>query len=149
MRFFAMVGVGILLAGGAAWWGMGATAQPGLPYDNPASVARGKLIYADNCATCHGVNLEGAPDWRTRDAEGMMPAPPHSEHGHTWHHPDTALIAITKLGTEKVVGQGYRSNMPGFGDVLDDQQIDEVLAYIKSTWPARVIDMHNSRNAGG
>ncbi len=149
MRWVAMLGVGSLLAGAALWWGPRVSAQAGLPYDDAASVARGKLLYASNCAACHGANLEGAPDWRTRDAEGLMPAPPHSADGHTWHHPDTALIAITKFGSEAVVGQGYRSNMPGFGDVLDDQQIDEVLAYIKSTWPDRVIEMHNSRNAGG
>ena len=26
--------------------------------------------------------------------------------------------------------------MPGFGEVLNDQEIQAVLAYIKSTWPA-------------
>ena len=30
----------------------------------------------------------------------MLPAPPHNETGHTWHHPDEMLFAITKYGRE-------------------------------------------------
>ena len=37
----------------------------------------GKLVYKNNCASCHGVNLEGQERWRQPDADGYMPAPPH------------------------------------------------------------------------
>jgi mono/diheme cytochrome c family protein len=53
---------------------------------------------------------------------------------------------ITKQGTEAIVGNGYKSNMMGFGDTLSNQEILEVLAYIKSTWPRRVIGTHNRIN---
>jgi len=121
-----------------------------LPWQNPAAVSTGAALYAEHCAACHGAELEGqVPEWRERDAAGMMPAPPHDETGHTWHHPDTLLFKITKYGTAAVVGGGYRSAMAGFGDVLSDADILAVLAYIKSTWPARVQAMHDRVNAGG
>ena len=82
-----------------------------------------------------------------RDADGYLPAPPHDETGHTWHHPDDVLVAITTHGTEALIGGDYRSNMIGFGDVLSDQDILDVLAYIKSTWPDRVIERHDEINA--
>ena len=117
------------------------------PYTDAAVVAQGREIYADHCAGCHGADLEGQPDWRRRDALGYLPAPPHDETGHTWHHTDALLAEITKYGTAAVVGGGYRSNMPGFGDVLSDTEIVAVLAYIKSTWPTRIIEIHDGLNA--
>ncbi len=116
-------------------------------YRNAEIIALGAQIYQDQCAVCHGADLEGQPDWRTRDAEGYLPAPPHDETGHTWHHPTAQLFEITKWGTEAVVGGGYRSNMIGFEGVLTDDEIQAVLAYIKSTWPRRIIERHNEMDA--
>lgn len=119
-----------------------------LPYDDAAAVARGAEIYSASCASCHGADRKGQAQWRTaRTPEGRALAPPHDETGHTWHHPDAQLFAITKMGTAAVVGNGYESDMIGFGDVLTDQEIREVLGYIKSTWPADVIAQHNLINA--
>lgn len=140
----ALAGIGVV----AARAGHGD--RPGLlPYDHPEAVARGAVLYAENCASCHGADLSGqdVSDWRVRDAEGYLPAPPHDETGHTWHHPDAVLVAITTYGTAALIGGDYRSNMAGFGEVLDEQQILDVLAYIKSTWPARAIEMHDEINA--
>ncbi len=121
---------------------------PGLlPYDHPEAVARGEEIYAETCASCHGADLSGEANWRERDADGFLPAPPHDETGHTWHHPDELLVAITTYGTAALIGGDYRSHMTGFRDVLSEQEILDVLAYIKSTWPDRVIEMHNEMNA--
>jgi mono/diheme cytochrome c family protein len=118
-----------------------------LPYTDPEVVAQGRALYADHCAACHGANLEGQPDWRQADADGYLPAPPHDETGHTWHHPDALLVEITRDGTEAVVGGGYRSNMAGFGGNLSDDEIIAVLAFIKSTWPPRIIALHDRLNA--
>jgi mono/diheme cytochrome c family protein len=118
-----------------------------LPYTDTAAVARGGQLYADYCASCHGANLEGQANWRDRDADGYLPAPPHDASGHTWHHPDAQLFMITKFGTEAIVGNGYRSRMAGYQDMLTDAQIAEVLAFIKSTWPKQIIEAHNKRNA--
>ncbi|MEF2552317.1 cytochrome c [Aurantimonas sp. A2-1-M11] len=99
-------------------------------------IALGQDLYAANCASCHGDNLEGQADWMRRLENGRMPAPPHDESGHTWHHPDRQLFTITRLGVGGVV-PGYDSDMPAFQDVLTDEQIRAVLAFIKSTWPER------------
>ena len=101
-------------------------------------VARGFTIYGQSCASCHGSNLEGQPNWRVRKADGTLPAPPHDETGHTWHHSDGHLFEVTKWGTEALVGGDYKSDMRGFADELDDGEIWAVLAYIKSQWPADV-----------
>lgn len=100
------------------------------------AIRLGRELYAENCATCHGADLEGQPDWKRRLENGRMPAPPHDASGHTWHHPDGALLLITREGIGAVV-PGYESDMPAFGDVLSDEEIVAVLAFIKSTWPER------------
>jgi mono/diheme cytochrome c family protein len=63
--------------------------------DNPKFVARGKVVYKEHCASCHGANLEGQPNWRHRLPNGRMPAPPHDPTGHTWHHSDKQLFEMT------------------------------------------------------
>jgi mono/diheme cytochrome c family protein len=145
----------IIMAGGAAAVAGAALAlyphvvqgEAGLfPYTDPQVLAQGRAIYADHCASCHGAGLEGQPDWRRPNAAGLMPAPPHDETGHAWHHPDRLLFEITKHGTEAVVGGDYRSDMRGFGDVLTDGEIVAVLAWIKSTWPPRIIELHDRMN---
>ena len=102
-------------------------------------LAQGAALYAEHCASCHGAELEGAPDWRRRGADGLYPAPPHDETGHTWHHGDRLLFDYTKLGGEALLAArgitDFESGMPGFGHLLTDDQIRDVLAFIKSTWP--------------
>lgn len=97
-------------------------------------LALGQQLYAANCASCHGANLEGQRDWRRRGENGRMPAPPHDATGHTWHHADRPLFIITKLGVGAVV-PGYESDMPAFEGLLSDDEIVAILAWIKSTWP--------------
>ncbi len=107
----------------------------------------GAELYAEHCASCHGARLEGQADWQLRDQDGYLPAPPHDETGHTWHHPTAQLFEITKYGTEQVVGGGYKSNMAGFGGLLSDDEILSILAFIKSTWPRQIIDHHDRLDA--
>jgi mono/diheme cytochrome c family protein len=125
---------------------LGRTPAGILPYTDAQAVENGQEVYKAQCAACHGENLEGEKNWRDRDADGYLPAPPHDETGHTWHHPDTQLFMITKHGTEAIVDNGYKSNMMGLGDILSDREILAVLAYIKSTWPRRVVETHNRIN---
>jgi mono/diheme cytochrome c family protein len=116
------------------------------PASGPTAQAWGAMIYAENCAACHGANLEGQPNWRQRNADGRLPAPPHNARGHTWHHDDATLFGITKLGTAKFTGLDIESDMPAYEDVLSDAEIRAVLAFIKSKWPLRVRRQQNSIN---
>jgi mono/diheme cytochrome c family protein len=131
-------GVVSLLGGGAAasllWVELDRNGSTG---PSAERLERGQAIYAENCASCHGAELEGQPNWRRRLPTGRMPAPPHDASGHTWHHPDDVLFRITKEGPAAVVGGSYESDMPGFGGVLSDDEILAVLAFIESTWPER------------
>lgn len=99
-------------------------------------LALGAKVYVQHCAACHGAKLEGQPEWRKRLPNGRLPAPPHDETGHTWHHPDDVLFGITKHGLVpgKYAPDGYESDMPGFAKNLSDDEIWAVLAFIKSHW---------------
>jgi len=108
-------------------------------------VAEGLTVYAARCASCHGKDLEGQMNWRERMSNGRLPAPPHDASGHSWHHSDRQLFAITKNGVAGVVA-GYQSDMPAFKDVLSDRQIWAVLAYIKSRWPGQIRDRQQQLN---
>jgi mono/diheme cytochrome c family protein len=116
--------------------------------DDPRVLAAGERIYADQCASCHGDRLQGQPDWRTRGADGLLPAPPHDAAGHTWHHPDEMLFRITKFGVASIVGDpGYKTSMPVYGGQLTDDEIIAVLSWIKAQWPAQVRQKHDQMNA--
>ena len=65
--------------------------------DDADFVMRGKTVYAEHCASCHGENLEGEDKWRRRKSDGRLPAPPHDASGHTWHHHDWLLFKLTKF----------------------------------------------------
>jgi mono/diheme cytochrome c family protein len=122
-------------------------AQAAAAEDDAAQVELGEEVYAAECASCHGADLAGQPDWQTRLPDGTYPAPPHDASGHTWHHPDAQLFALTKLGPAALVEGGYESDMPGFADRLSDAAVLAVLAYIKSTWPADIRQQHDRINA--
>lgn len=96
----------------------------------------GHALYVERCASCHGVELEGQPNWKQRKPDGRMPAPPHDASGHTWHHSNDQLFRIVKEGPGAMM-PGYETDMPGFADKLTDDEIRAVLDYIKGTWPER------------
>jgi len=113
-------------------------------------IAAGQSLYADNCASCHGANLEGQPNWQSPNADGVLPAPPHDRTGHTWHHDDELLFEYTKLGGAAALEvrgvTGFNSGMPAFNETLTDDDVWDILAYIRSTWPEREREAQASRN---
>jgi len=113
-------------------------------------ITEGQTLYQDHCATCHGTNLEGQPNWRSAGDDGKLPAPPHDETGHTWHHDNQLLLEYTKLGRRGALAargmDDFNSGMPAFEGVITDREIWDILAYIRSTWPTRVQEMQASRN---
>lgn len=141
----AGIAAGALVIGAAAVFFLGADKETRPAYISPSDqtlVARGKAVYAANCASCHGASLEGQPNWRQRMSNGRLPAPPHDVSGHTWHHPDAMLVDIITNGLVpgRTAPDGYQSDMPGYGKTLPDSDIVAVIAYIKSTWPADALE---------
>lgn len=145
-RWVLAASVALLVAaiGWAAWQGR----TPLIDASDSRLLAIGQRVYVEHCASCHGVNLEGQPAWRKRRADGRLPAPPHDASGHTWHHPDAVLVDIVSNGlVGRYAPPGYSSDMPGFANILAEEEIRASLAFIKSTWPAaqRAHQAHVSR----
>lgn len=113
-------------------------------------IMRGAALYQAQCAACHGAELEGQPDWQVPGPDGVLPAPPHDETGHTWHHDNGLLFDYTRRGGEAALAArgitGFTSGMPAFGDTLSDDEIWDILAYIRSTWSAEVQAIQAARN---
>ena len=107
---------------------------------NPASTADlelGRQVYAQQCALCHGANLEGEENWREYNPDGTFRSPPHDDTGHTWHHGDGYLFERTKYGTAALPPESRTlSGMPAYEAILSDEEIWAVLAYIKNSWSA-------------
>jgi len=100
----------------------------------PQQLARGKAVYGQHCMECHGIDGKGPPgDWRTRDAAGRFPPPPLDHSAHAWHHPTADLLEIIREGSP-----GGQGNMPAWKGKLTEQQMQDVVAYIKSLWSDEV-----------
>lgn len=104
-------------------------AVPPVPTLSTGQISAGRALYTEYCASCHGINFEGQPDWRVPLENGLYPSPPHDETGHTWHHADALLEEIVREGGTRDV-----TAMPGFGAQLGDTEIRAILTYIKSAW---------------
>lgn len=141
------------LAAGAGLVGIGLAWAP---RGDAQAVARGARIYAAECAACHGARLEGAT--APPGAPGPLP-PPLGATGHAWRHPDARLAATVAHGTRSDPAGGTPGTvpdgapgaasggapgaapsgapgMPAFADRLGPDGIADVLAYVKSHWPA-------------
>jgi mono/diheme cytochrome c family protein len=84
-------------------------------------VSEGRTLFAENCASCHGVPGVSHPP--------LPQAPPHDESGHTWHHADRLLFQWV------LDRPPLATLMPAFRGKLTEEQVLSILAYIKSTWP--------------
>ena len=94
----------------------------------------GEKVYQLYCASCHGIQGEGMPNWEKQNALGELPAPPHNAEGHTWKHSDAMLYWIIAEGWRDPWNKTERLTMPAFGDVLPPQQIRLVVNYLKTLW---------------
>jgi len=94
-----------------------------------ATVALGGKVYNKNCASCHGENAEGNPNWRKRKPDGKLLPPPLNGSGHTWHHAKSLLISIITKGTEIQGGE-----MPAWENKLSPQEIEAVILWLQSKW---------------
>jgi mono/diheme cytochrome c family protein len=92
-----------------AWMTMPATAQQQAAAIDQALIGPGKTAYAQKCSHCHGPNMVNSgtvtPDLRT--------------------FPDDQARFIT------TVKQG-KNNMPPWKDILSDQEITEIWAFVSS-----------------
>jgi len=93
-----------------------------------AEITKGQEVFQQHCEECHGINAIGEnPEHPGGDLET---APALNGTAHTWHHPPVFLFQKIK---NKIVNKS--SPMPKFADILSDDEINAVLAYIESLWP--------------
>lgn len=96
----------------------------------PEQVAQGAVVFAENCAQCHGEQAEGIhKDWRERLDDGSFSPPPLNGSAHAWHHPRSILLRVINNGGIPLGGQ-----MPAFEDVLDEQEKLAAIAYFQDFW---------------
>lgn len=100
---------------------------------DPVQYSHGAHLYQLNCAKCHGLNAEGAKDWRQVDGNGKNSAPPLNGTGHTWHHSTKALSNVIRNGTGKIGG-----NMPAWKDKLSEHEIKLILTWATAQWPDEI-----------
>jgi mono/diheme cytochrome c family protein len=101
---------------------------------DPQVVAQGKQIYQRSCASCHGADGEGAPNWQKRNELGEVPPPPHDETGHTWRHADSMLYDMVHDGWRDPFNKTKRLTMPPFKNILSPEEIRAVITYLKTLW---------------
>jgi cytochrome c6 len=77
-----------------------------------ADIGKGGAVYSTHCAVCHGAN--GTP---------VMPGAPNFRRMETLMQPDMQLLASIRKG---------KGAMPGFFGILRDQQILDVVAYLRT-----------------
>ena len=100
---------------------------------DPEKIKRGEAVYRANCAACHGPNGEATPGWRTPGADGKYPPPPLDDSAHAWHHSTETLERMIREGSPADIG-----GMPAWDGKLTNQQIDDVIVWIKSLWSDEV-----------
>jgi mono/diheme cytochrome c family protein len=103
--------------------------------DDVTMTVQGKRLYARHCASCHGRALQGQPLWQLLDEDAARRAPAHDETGHTWQHSDEDLFHMTKYGRFAATAPDSVSYMPAYADVLSDDEILAIIAFIKARWP--------------
>jgi len=89
------------------------------PTYTDAQIQQGEVHYQANCASCHGVTGTG-------NSRASIPALDASMHA--WHHSDALIATMIRQG-------GFM--MPAVGPDWSDEQITEVIAYIKEWWTPR------------
>jgi len=113
-----------------------ATVSPLFPDEAPPppqlderQVTLGADLYQQNCASCHGADLSGDPDWMTPNPDGSFRPPPHDSSGHTWHHSDQLLAQVIRGDLDFP-----ESRMPAFAGLLSDEEIKAIIEYLKASW---------------
>ncbi|HVW64415.1 MAG TPA: c-type cytochrome [Nitrosospira sp.] len=103
---------------------------------DPEKIKRGEAVYRKNCANCHGPNGEATPGWRNPGPDGRYPPPPLDGSAHAWHHSTETLERMIRVGSPDGTG-----GMPAWDGKLTNQEIDDVIVWIKSLWPDEVYDI--------
>lgn len=123
--------------GGRTWtkWG-----RPLVKLD--ASARRGKDLFVQNCAVCHGGEAglgEAYSEQSLTDPKYLM-APALDDSMHAWHHSDENLVRTILDGSPR------EPRMQAWKSTLDESQARDIVAYIKSLWGRRAKDCQGEKH---
>lgn len=85
----------------------------------------GEKVYKSNCQACHGANGAGGPGY---------PPLVDSEYVVKGNKQPIGILLYGLAGPITVKGVEYNGAMPAWGGSLDDEQIANVLTYIRASW---------------
>jgi mono/diheme cytochrome c family protein len=107
----------------------------------PARIAAGKALFADTCQACHGVaGIGEAPGDPSAKDEFGFKAPALNNDAHAWHHSDAGLRETIHKGSPR------NERMIAWEEQMSDDDIDSILAYVKSTWSVRSLACQGARH---
>jgi len=91
-----------------------------------ARLARGKLVYVDQCAGCHMENGEGIA--------GVFPPIKGNTAVHAHDVTSLARLVLDGARSARTPEKPEAFAMPGFADKLTDQEIADVLTYVRESF---------------
>jgi mono/diheme cytochrome c family protein len=98
--------------------------QRQVPFDLKASIARGKEAYIAYCISCHMENGEGL--------EAVYPPLVKADYLMADQKRSIQQVLYGAKGEMKVNGKVYNMEMTGFD--LSDQEVSDILNYIRNSW---------------
>lgn len=98
-----------------------------LKYTRRPDARNGEALYQSGCIACHGVNGKGAPE---TSSEFKRPStfPDFTRCDQTTPETNADWKATILYGGP---GRGFSKIMPSFGGILSNDQIDDVVAYLR------------------
>lgn len=88
--------------------------------------ALGEQVYGNNCSSCHQPDGSGLP--------GVFP-PLTGNSVVLADNPEQHILAVLNGVADKTIdGVHYASPMPGFGEILDDEQVAAVVNHERTHW---------------
>ena len=138
-RLYASVDTGAILTsddGGKSW-----SSFEGSHTASAERIARGRQVYEDTCQACHGADGIGeSPDDPNAKDEFGFKAPALNDDAHGWHHSDQNLINTILTGSSR------NERMAAFKETLSGEDVENVVAYIKSLWNFRSLACQGARH---
>ena len=112
---------------------------------DPESVTRGARVFEQNCVVCHGPQAQGHPDWQTPSDGSFAAAPPLNGTGNDWKRSRSMLAATIQDGVRRK--SDNEIIMPAWKGRLSERDVEDVLNWLQSLWPAEVYDAWNKAQA--
>lgn len=121
------------------------TSAPAVRHFEPVSLTRGAALFEQHCALCHGPQAQGHPDWQTPSDGSFAAAPPLDGTGNDWKRSRADLAAIIRNGVKRK--SDNEMVMPAWKGRLKDPDVEDVINWLQSLWPAEVYEAWNKAQA--